>query len=55
LQTRAALFAACLALPCAGHSGAQSPLLEVTDAWVRAAPGAQVAAAYFTVHNAGSR
>ena len=54
LQTRAALFAACLALLCAGHGGAQSPALEVTDAWVRAAPGADVAAAYFTVHNAGS-
>lgn len=53
MQTRAALFAACLALLCARHGAAQSPLLEVTDAWVRVTPGAQVAAAYFTVHNAG--
>jgi copper(I)-binding protein len=53
LQTRAVLFAACLALLCAGGAAAQSPALQVTDAWVRATPGADVAAAYFTVHNAG--
>ncbi len=30
-----------------------APPLEVSDAWVRVTPGAEVAAAYFTLHNAG--
>ena len=34
---------------------AQTPLLTVADAWVRAAPGAEVAAAYMTLHNESAR
>ncbi len=30
-----------------------APPLTVSDAWVRATPGAEVAAAYFTLHNPG--
>jgi periplasmic copper chaperone A len=39
----------------AAMARAQPPALEVTDAWIRAVPGAAVAAAYMTLHNAGSR
>ena len=31
-----------------------APPLTVSDAWVRVTPGAEVAAAYFTLHNAGA-
>lgn len=34
---------------------AQAPPLNVADAWVRATPGADVAAAYMTLHNAGTQ
>lgn len=34
---------------------AQAPPLTVSDAWVRATPGAEVAAAYMTLHNGGPR
>jgi periplasmic copper chaperone A len=44
--------AACLALSVAL---AQAPALSAQDAWVRATPGADVAAAYLTLHNGGSR
>ena len=37
----------------AAHAG--PPGITVTDAWVRAIPGSDVAAAYFTVSNAGSQ
>ena len=43
------LFAACLAMLCAGVAGAQASALSVQDAWIRAIPGADVAAAYMTV------
>ena len=32
---------------------ATPPALTVTDAWVRVTPGAEVAAAYLTLHNGG--
>jgi hypothetical protein len=38
------LFAACLAMLCAGVAGAQASALSVQDAWIRAIPGADVAA-----------
>jgi hypothetical protein len=36
LRNPAALFAACLAMLCAGVAGAQASALSVQDAWVRA-------------------
>jgi periplasmic copper chaperone A len=33
---------------------AAAPALSVQDAWVRATPGSDVAAAYLTLHNTGS-
>lgn len=33
---------------------AAEPTLEVRDAWLRKVPGSDVAAVYFTLHNAGS-
>ncbi|MGO9802124.1 MAG: copper chaperone PCu(A)C [Steroidobacteraceae bacterium] len=46
------LLLACvlLALP----AGAATPPLTVTDAWVRATPGSDVAAAYMTLRNDGA-
>jgi periplasmic copper chaperone A len=51
--------AACLAFlallgGAAAHAETPAPLV-VEDAWVRALPGADVAAAYMTLHNPGSR
>jgi periplasmic copper chaperone A len=34
---------------------AQSGELTVSDAWIRATPGSEVAAAYLTLHNGGSQ
>jgi periplasmic copper chaperone A len=55
LRPPAALLAACLALP--GHAAlsATAPALSAADAWVRAIPGSDVAAAYLTLHNAGTQ
>ena len=36
-------------------SAAPSPALSAQDAWVRATPGVDVAAAYLTLHNGGTR
>jgi copper(I)-binding protein len=41
-------------LAVASPLGAQPPALVVQNAWVRATPGAQVAAAYLTLRNMGS-
>jgi periplasmic copper chaperone A len=52
------LGAACAALasaPLAAQPGAPAGTLTVTDAWVRAIPGAAVAAAYMRLHNGGPR
>jgi periplasmic copper chaperone A len=51
-----ALPAACLSLlavlPASG-AATQPPALTAQDAWIRATPGAEVAAAYLTLHNGG--
>lgn len=55
----------CLALLCAGTAGAVEPAtgapatatppaLTVQDAWIRATPGVDVAAAYLTLRNGGT-
>lgn len=49
------LLGVCLVAACATVARAQPPALVVTDAWIRAVPGAAVAAAYMTLHNAGKR
>jgi periplasmic copper chaperone A len=54
LRNPAAPFAACLAMLCACIAAAQAPALRVQDAWIRATPGADVAAAYLTLHNGGA-
>jgi len=51
LRPRPALLA-CLALLGAARAAAP-PALTVQDAWVRVTPGADVAAAYLTLHNPG--
>jgi periplasmic copper chaperone A len=55
-----ALSAACLVLLAALMSAftsaaAVSPTLSAQDAWVRATPGVDVAAAYLTLHNGGTQ
>jgi periplasmic copper chaperone A len=50
-----ALSAACLVLLAATVSTAAPPALTAQDAWVRATPGVDVAAAYLTLHNAGTQ
>jgi len=50
LRPRPALLA-CLVL--LGAARAAAPVLTVQDAWVRVTPGADVAAAYLTLHNPG--
>lgn len=47
-------LAACLLLGCAAAL-AQASALTATDAWVRATPGVDVAAAYVTLHNGGAK
>ena len=49
----AALPAAFLALLTVAVGAATPPALSAQDAWIRATPGADVAAAYLTLHNAG--
>jgi hypothetical protein len=50
-----AALAPLVALPCYAQPGADANTLTVTDAWVRAVPGAAVAAAYMRLHNGGPR
>ena len=45
------MLLACLVL--LGAARAAAPVLTVQDAWVRVTPGADVAAAYLTLHNPG--
>jgi periplasmic copper chaperone A len=54
VSTLRALLAACLLASLAAAAGAAPPTLLVQDAWIRAIPGAAVAAAYMTLHNTGS-
>ena len=53
------MSAACLALLAAlvpaFSSAAPPPALRAQDAWVRVAPGVDVAAAYLTLHNGGTQ
>ena len=41
-------------LSCTGAAAGPAPLIA-HDAWVRATPGVEVAAAYLTLHNGGTR
>jgi copper(I)-binding protein len=50
-----ALPAALLALLTVAVSAATPAGLSAQDAWIRATPGVDVAAAYLTLHNAGTR
>ena len=50
-----AALAPLVALPSYAQPGADAETLTVTDAWVRAVPGAAVAAAYMTLRNGGPR
>jgi periplasmic copper chaperone A len=50
-----AACAALAALPLSAQPGAPAGTLTVANAWVRAIPGAAVAAAYMTLHNGGTR
>ncbi|HYL01244.1 MAG TPA: copper chaperone PCu(A)C [Steroidobacteraceae bacterium] len=43
------------ALPSYAQPGSEAGTLTVSGAWVRAVPGAAVAAAYMTLHNGGPR
>jgi copper(I)-binding protein len=49
-----AALAPLVALPVAAQAAAAAGTLTVSDAWVRAVPGATVAAAYMTLHNGGA-
>jgi copper(I)-binding protein len=50
-----AALAALASAPLPAQPGAPAGTLTVTDAWVRAIPGAAVAAAYMRLHNGGTR
>ena len=50
----AAFSVACLALLACTAVLAVAPLLTAQDAWIRATPGSDVAAAYLTLHNTGT-
>jgi len=54
LRSAVAFLAACLAALGAAYA-APPPTLSARDAWIRATPGSDVAAAYLTLHNAGTR
>jgi copper(I)-binding protein len=51
LRDCAAFSVACLALLACTAVLAVAPLLTAQDAWIRATPGSDVAAAYLTLHN----
>ena len=55
VSTRSAACLALLALLPAFTTAAAPSTLTAQDAWVRAAPGVDVAAAYLTLHNAGTQ
>lgn len=50
-----ALLLACAALCAAPCARAQTQALSAQEAWIRATPGVDVAAAYLTLHNGGTR
>ena len=51
MRNRRALLACLALLPVAG--AAATPALSAQDAWIRATPGTDTAAAYMTLHNSG--
>src|SRR5579864_7905125 len=51
----AAMLALLVCATFAAPLHAQAPQLTVADAWVRATPGVEVAAAYMTLHNDGAQ
>jgi copper(I)-binding protein len=55
LRDCAAFPAACLALLTWSLAFAAAPLLTAQDAWIRATPGSDVAAAYLTLHNTAAQ
>ena len=55
MRSPAALAAVCLALLVVARASAQPPPLTAQDAWIRATPGGDVAAAYLTLHNAAAQ
>lgn len=55
MKTPVAFFVACLASLLAALAAAATPALSAADAWIRATPGTDVAAAYLTVRNRGAR
>lgn len=55
LAVLGAALAALAVLPSAAQPSAPAGALTVRDAWVRAVPGAAVAAAYMRLHNGGTR
>lgn len=54
MRQPAALPAVCLAMLGCALARAAAPALSAQDAWIRATPGSDVAAAYLTLHNTGS-
>jgi periplasmic copper chaperone A len=54
LRPAVALLAACLA-PLGAALAAPPPAISAQDAWIRATPGTDVAAAYLTLHNSGAQ
>jgi periplasmic copper chaperone A len=54
LSTPAALRALAVALLCC-CSSVHAQALSAQDAWIRATPGTEVAAAYLTLHNGGTQ
>jgi periplasmic copper chaperone A len=56
MQTPLTLATVCLVLSgCGASAHAQPPALSAQDAWIRATPGSDVAAAYLTLHNGGTQ
>jgi copper(I)-binding protein len=55
MRSTAALLAACLVTLGAAAAHAQAGALSAQEAWIRAVPGSDVAAAYLTLHNAGTQ
>ncbi len=55
LPVLGAALAALAVLPLGAQPGAPAGMLTVADAWVRAIPGAAVAAAYMKLHNGGTQ
>ena len=54
MRSAVAFLAACLASLSAAYA-APPPTLSARDAWIRAPPGTDVAAAYLTLHNSGTQ